>query len=164
MTGFETNPTQLCGLLACGLAAGACARAAAARRGAVWAWLALAQLLAFTEVVWSGRHRVHGWVDALLTRQGWYGERAGLQIALVVLLAVATGAALAWLGRHTAAAARHAAFATLALFAFFALEAISLHSIDAAMYRSLGGVLLIGWAWAVAAGMVIVAASLDARR
>ena len=56
-------------------------------------------------------------------------------------------------------ATRAAASVTIAVWALFAIEMISLHALDAVFYRPIGSVLTIGWLWAIAAAAISLAAS-----
>jgi hypothetical protein len=55
---------------------------------------------------------------------------------------------------------RVAVIFTLGLLALFAVETVSLHTIDAIFYRPVGPVLLIGWLWAAASAGICAAAAL----
>lgn len=162
---LHTNPTQLIGLLAFAGATVACARAAVALGGRRWWLLASAASACLLEVAIGLRHRSHDLVDAMLQAKGLYAARGQAQEALLAiagLLAIGTLAGLLrWRGADIHS--RVAAIACLASLCLFAVEAISLHAVDAVMYAKLGPVLLIGWAWATLA-LVTAASALRATK
>jgi len=162
-----TNPTQILGVLVFAVAAAACALAAKRTRGpaaTAWKLLAVLQLLFVAEIVLGLRHQIHGGVDAFLQDRGWYAQRQPVQLGLLAVAAVAGAAALfallKWCRSHRAAAP--AALASFAVLLLFALEMISLHAIDALLYRLIGPVMVIALLWAACAG-VVAACSLKAR-
>lgn len=163
----DTNPTQILGVLAFAAAAVACALAARRSRGqaaSVWKLLALLQIVFVIEIVLGLRHQIHGGVDAFLQDRGWYDQRQPVQLGLlaVALLAGVAGgvAVLRWCRSHRAAAP--AVLASCAVVGLFALEMISLHAIDAVLYRLIGPVMLIALLW-VACAAVVVARGIKAR-
>jgi hypothetical protein len=50
------------------------------------------------------------------------------------------------------------------LVTLFAIETVSLHALDAAYYRPIGAVLLIGWLWSIACAGICLAAFAVASR
>lgn len=160
---LPTNPTQLTGLLVFAGAAMACARAALARGERRWWLLAAAASACVLEVAVGLRHRAHDLVDALLQAAGLYDARSQAQVALLVIAAVlivgTLAACLRW--RRADLPSRVAATACLASLWLFAIEAISLHALDALMYVPIGPILLIGWVW-TALALVIAAAAVRA--
>jgi hypothetical protein len=89
----------------------------------------------------------------LLIAEGEYSQRRGLQEFIIVGLATITliCVMLSLFSRRLAGTVRIAAGLTIALLALFAIETVSLHSVDAALYGPIGPVALIGWLWAIAA-------------
>lgn len=162
---LHTNPTQAAGLIGFGLAAAAAGLAArrtsigTGRRG--WRAIAALQALCVAEVLIGFRHRAHDLVGVALQLHGTYGARVPLQQELLIA-ALALGAAtllgLWWLTRREPVPLRIAAIATALGLGLFAIEAISLHAVDAVMYRSIDGLLLIGACWLALAAFVIAAA------
>jgi len=157
---LHTNPTQLIGLLAFACAAIACARTALARRERPWWWLCAACSGFVLEVTVGLRHRTHDLVDALLQAEGSYASRAPLQIGLLAIALVLSAGTLLWLIRARGADAnvKAATVGCAAALWLFLIEAISLHGADAIMYAHIGPVMLIGWAWAATALLVLWAA------
>jgi len=156
----DTNPTQITGVLAFAAAACACAWAATragGRRDSVWLPLALLHALFALEIVFGLRHRVHGAVDVFLIDRGWYGQREPLQHALLVAALLTGGAGLVGLLRWSRSnrASTPAVLAGCVVLALFGLEMISLHAIDAVLYRPIGPVMLIGLLWAGCAAVVV---------
>lgn len=163
----DTNPTQILGVLVFVAAALACALAARRSRGraaSVWKLLAVLQIVFVAEIVLGLRHLIHGVVDAFLQDRGWYAQRQPVQLGLLAVALLAGGAGLVavlrWCRSHRAAAP--AVLASCAVLGLFALEMISLHAIDAVLYRLIGPVMLIALLWAACAA-VVVAYSLKAR-
>jgi hypothetical protein len=157
---LHTNPTQLIGLLAFACAAIACARTALARRERPWWWLCAACSGFVLEVAVGLRHRTHDLVDALLQAEGSYASRGPVQIGLLAVALVLSAGTLAWLIRARGADAnvKAATVGCAAALWLFLIEAISLHGVDAVMYAHIGPVMLIGWAWAATALLVLWAA------
>jgi hypothetical protein len=155
VTGLDTNPTQVGGLLVFAIAALACAHAA--RRGASpWGLLFVAQLGFMAEVLFGLRHRLHDAAGAVAQAAGWYATRGTLQVSLlaVALVLGSIGLAAVWHWRPREAHASRAVFASCIAFALFAIEAVSLHAIDALMYLRVGPLLLIALLWATTAAVV----------
>lgn len=76
-------------------------------------------------------------------RQGWYGERRGVQrefIAGVALLGLAGGIALPLMARRAGGWAMMAAAGLVALIAFVVIRAASFHEIDAIIHSGWAGV------------------------
>jgi hypothetical protein len=48
---------------------------------------------------------------------------------------------------------------TIAVSLLFAIETVSLHAVDAVLYRPIASVMIIGWTWAIAGCGVVLAAS-----
>lgn len=157
------NPTQLTGLLVFGCAAIACAIAGRVCSERRWWRLAGVSSVCMLEVALGLRHRAHDLVDSVLQAGGWYGSRSHTQMLLLAIVALLAAGTLAWLLslRGTAAEIRVSAAASLTALWLFAIEAISLHAVDALMYSLIGPVLVIGWAWAALA-LVIGGAALRA--
>ncbi len=161
---FDTNPTQVTGLIvfvAAALSCGWAVRRTSGRTAVLWRWLAVVQCLFLAEIVFGLRHQVHGGVDAVLQQLGWYANRRPLQVALLVLSFAGLGFAAMPVLRVFAGSpsARLAAIASLAALALFGLEAISLHQIDSELYRPVGPVMLIAWLWLALGAVVVRAAS-----
>ena len=153
MLPFQTNPTQLAGLLAFAASTSACVWAARDKRSRGWAALAGVHATLWLDILLNTRHRVHDVVNAALEALGLYESRVWLQAAL--LLALATAALLAWRTRRRASTA---VGATLVLIALLLVEAISWHESDRVLYTHLGPLLLVAYAWLTCAGVVVFAA------
>jgi hypothetical protein len=122
--------------------------------------LALINCLFLMEILFGFRHRIHNLANSILLADGKYGDRGPLQEILILSLA-AIACALATLVlfrfRFATGGVRMAASVSVAVLALFAIEAISLHALDAVFYRRIGTVLLIGWIWAGACAVTITA-------
>jgi hypothetical protein len=150
---FQTNPTQLAGLLAFAATTLACAWAARRQHSGGWTALAVVHAALWLDILLNTRHRVHDVVNAALRAMGLYESRVWLQAAL--LLALAAGVVIAWQARRRAGVA---VLATAVLIALMLVEAISWHESDRVLYMHLGPLLLIAYAWLACAGVVVFAA------
>ncbi len=150
---FETNPTQVAGLLAFAASTVACVWAARRKHSGGWAVLAAVHAALWLDILLNTRHRVHDVVNAALRALGLYDSRVWLQAAL--LLALAAVAVFAWRARRRAGTA---IVATALLIALMLVEAISWHESDRLLYTHLGPLLLIAYAWLACAGAVVFAA------
>jgi hypothetical protein len=157
---FGIDATQIAGVLAFAAAALACAVAAVGARGnapTLWRVLALFFGVVAIEVVAGLRYQAHDWVTTMLQHGGVYPQRASLQRVLIALAAglLVAGVALICALRTRGAALQVALAAGFCVVMFFALESISLHGIDAVLYRPVGPLRLIGWLWlCLAAGAI----------
>ena len=152
---FGINPTQLTGLLSFLAAATACVIAAlrSTRPNArIWQVLGFINGIFLIEIIFGLRHRIHDYLVALLRAEGEYGQRRGMQeLVLIGLGTIALICVMLLLfSRSLAGNVRIAGGLTIALLALFAIETVSLHSLDALLYGSIGPVALIGWLWAIA--------------
>ena len=158
---FSINPTQLTGLLSFAAATVTCL--IAARRSLyeprLWYLLAFINSLFAFEIIFGLRHRIHDFTNSILIAHGQYAQREPAQEMIVIFFAI-FGLMLVTLflvGRQVAGRpARVAVSATIAVLALFAIETVSLHSLDAVFYRPIGPVLTIGWLWAIAAIGIIL--------
>ena len=147
---FQTNPTQIAGLLAFAASTIACVWAARRKHSGGWAVLAAVHAALWLDILLNLRHRLHDVVNAGLRALGLYESRVWLQAAL--LLALAVVAVLAWRARRRAGVA---AAATMVLIALVLVEAISWHESDRVLYSHLGPLLLVAYAWIVCASLVV---------
>jgi hypothetical protein len=147
---FETNPTQVAGLLAFAATTLACAWAARHGRSGGWAALAAVHAALWLDILLNTRHRLHDMVNTGLRALGLYESRVWLQAAL--LLALAVLALRVWRSRRRAGAA---VMATLILIAPLLVEAISWHESDRVLYARLGPLLLVAYAWLACAAVVV---------
>ena len=159
---MQINFTQAAGLLAFIPAAVAAARASSgACRGRIdWAVISAIHALLAMEIVASGRHRLRGLADDWLRLDSVYGERRPVQLAMliaVIVLAMLAGRLL--FRRPPSGRLALARGATAAVVTLFAVETVSLHPIDMALYRPLGFMMLIGWLW-LAGGLTTTFAAL----
>lgn len=149
------NPTQAAGLLIFAIAVIACVRTARLRFEPVWRWLALLSLYCLLDVAFDIRHLLHGWVNGWLVQLGWYAKRRPYQILLLVAVALLVLVPLALRTRKIWQMDRTAGVAVLACVAgvgVLLVEAVSLHAVDAIMYRQAGPVPVVGWLWVIAGG------------
>jgi hypothetical protein len=162
---FGTNPTQLVGILtfaATTIACLAAMRRSGLRDARVWKLLAVMNCLFLFEIFVGSRHRIHDHVVALLMAEGEYGQRRGTQEFIIICLATMALICLTlflFSHRFAGSAVRIAACLTIIVLALFAIEAVSLHALDAIYYQTIGPVLLIGWIWAVVATGILLAAA-----
>jgi hypothetical protein len=159
------NANQMTGIVCFAFAAAACAHAGR-RGGRAWRALAWTQAAFCLEIVVNARHRLHGLVDDVLQSHGWYAGRTPWQLGLLAVVAVLTAvcASFVWRGGSGDRLATTALAASLAVLAAFAVEAVSLHVVDAWMYAPAGPLLAVVVGWIVASTVVIAAALGSARR
>jgi hypothetical protein len=159
----QINFTQLAGLIGFGLAALLCARAAWSQRQArsLWVALSIIYLMMFADVLIQLRHLIRVEIVDVLKVLGVYGDRQSAQTALLIGLGVIAAffsLRLLIRMRGLAMSAQLAFVGTVFVFALYVLELISLHAIDAILYRPIGPVLLIGWLWMAGSGTSAAAA------
>ncbi|MBB5687113.1 hypothetical protein [Sphingobium boeckii] len=162
---FGFNLTQIAGILAFVIASLACLIASGARRKSrdlsIWRGLSIVYGLLAIEMIAAMRHRIHDFVNALLKITGEYSARSGLQEMLIAALAIviltAMGLYLMRLGKIKAST-RLAASATMTLVGLFLLEMISLHAIDAILYRPIGPLMVITYLWIAASTVTVITA------
>jgi hypothetical protein len=147
---FQTNPTQVAGLLAFAASTLACVWAARRQHSGGWTVLAVVHAALWLDILLNTRHRLHDLVNAALSALGLYESRVWLQAAL--LLALAAIAAIAWRARRRAGVA---VVATAVLIALVLVEAISWHESDRLLYTHVGPLLLIAHAWLACAAAVV---------
>ena len=144
------NATQLTGIVAFGAAALLCFRARWVQIGAINAVLAI-------ECVFGLRHRIH---DLAVHLMGpLYADRGSVQILLMgLILALLAGSGMLLLLSKRRLAPAHVTSATLLAVALFSIEVISLHAVDAVLYRFVGDVMVIGWLWLALALVIAIGA------
>lgn len=128
-----------------------------------WPLLAIVNGGYAAECVLGWRHGLH---NAAIAAMGeYYSGRASIQIFLI---AIALGlGAIFLLARRADPAGRArtgAATATLVTALLFILETISLHAVDAILYRPAAGLLVIGWLWLLLGGATIFGALREVQR
>jgi len=160
---FSAYPSDLIGLLSFATAAIACvvaARRPAVRDPRTWHFLALMNCLFVIEIYFGSRYRITQLAKIVLAKEQLYGKLHGSfqEIIIVAVIVVILLAVILFVWRIAGTGARVAAILTIAVMVLFAVETISLHSIDAIFYRPIGAVLLLGWVWA-GAGLGVVVAS-----
>jgi hypothetical protein len=126
------------------------------RRRRLAVFLAVLEALLLLDVVFNGRWRLHDLLENVAKASNLYVERAGPQHVALGLVGsvVAAGIGLALIllrGRPGAALAACGGILSLGC---WWVEVISLHSVDALLYRSVYGVIVVRLAWAVCSLMV----------
>jgi hypothetical protein len=164
LDGFITNPTELTGLLSFAAATIACliaARRSGSRDARTWKVLALMNCLFLMEIYFGLRYPITQLARTLLETDGLYAQLHGSIQEIIVISIIALGClSLFLLWRQVAGgAARIAASITVAVLFLFAIETVSLHSVDAVFYRPIGPVLMLGWVWGIAAAGICLAAT-----
>lgn len=151
------NATQSVGLAATAFAMVACVAVAKAP----WRLLAVVHGALFLEVLLGLRHQIHALAGRGLMAEALYGERRPMQIALLAAM-LAAGVLILWLaGRQKRLPAKVGILSSGLLAALFIVEAISLHAIDALLYRRIGPLMIIGFIWAGLCTITILAALAD---
>lgn len=119
-----------------------------------WRWISTLQFVFFLEIWFSTRHAAHDLVNALLQATDLYAGRSAIQMVILfatVLTGMVVGGVMwrsHWWSRQTNTRAKLALVCTGAVLLLFLIETISLHAIDRVLYRPVGPVLLIAYAWA----------------
>ncbi|MEO8836948.1 MAG: hypothetical protein ABI364_09440 [Caldimonas sp.] len=167
VAGLTIDASIVAGVSVFALAAATCARTARRTTTVPTWWRALAGVNAAcaVEVLLGLRYRLHNLVIAPLQELGWYSARSPWQaVAIVTLVALALVlvAVVAWRRRGDAALVV-ATFGTALALALLAVEAISLHRVDAMMYAFVGPLVVVAWLWAGAAALVTGSAFAAAR-
>lgn len=148
------NATQWAGIFAFGGAALLCFcvhRSPWVRIGAIYAGMGL-------ECAVGLRHHLHSIIVHIMGPL--YDERAGVQVALIGVVLVIGGAlSILFVHRNKSSAPPVVTAATIAAIGLFSIETISLHAVDAMLYKPTGGLLLIGWLW-IALALVITFSAL----
>lgn len=156
---LSLNDTQLVGMLAFSMTCWAAWRAArfaalhADASAVTWRWISGLQCVYGLEVWIGARHAAHDLVNAVLQATGLYAGRGVIQIALLFATAL-TGMVLSgvmwqshWWSHQSNMRAKLSFVCTVAVLLLFLVETISLHAIDRLLYRPMGPVLLIAYAW-----------------
>jgi hypothetical protein len=144
--------------LACLIAA----RSSTSREARVWKVLSFVNAFLLLEVIVKFRFLVLEFARATLRQEGLYDELHG-RIQAIVVVTIAAGALLVailvLLWRPIpGGAARVAASMTVVILTSFVMEMISLHQLNAVLYRTVGPLLMIGWVWTGAAAVICFAA------
>ncbi|SEH18222.1 hypothetical protein SAMN05428974_2446 [Sphingopyxis sp. YR583] len=153
------DATQWAGVISFGLASLICLVTACRP----WPLLFMANGCFAAECALGLRHGLH---NAVAAAMGEYYSGRGLVQILLILLALGLGI-VSLLRQRTdkAGRPRNAAAATTLLSALlFVLETISLHDIDAVLYRPVGGLLVIGWLWLMLGAVTLAGALIEARK
>lgn len=155
------NPTQVAGLLAFGCASVACFMVAPTRR---WQALGALNALFAVEILLSLRHRLHDRADVVLRSFHAYDGRGSWQWMLLAaaVIAVLLVGYLTMRGRRWTGGLKGACVLSLLAAGLFVMESVSLHSVDALLYRQFDGLMLIGWLW-LAIGVGVVSFALTSR-
>lgn len=126
--------------------------------------LAMFYALLCVELVANTRHTLLRTIGGIFGLGSYYMDRRPVQLAALAIL-VGLVVWLAWRTMRTAArrpGVRSARIVALAATSLFAAEIVSLHQIDAVMYRRIGPVMLIGWLW-LACGVCAAIVAVGAR-
>jgi hypothetical protein len=160
----SVDTTQWVGIVGFAVAALLCARAA--RNGSKGWWILMGlNALLIVEIVAGWRYRTHDLADALLLNQGLYESRRPWQVAMIAFaLVVLVAAGLTARARIHSAALASAVTGLCFATSIFVVEAISLHAVDAVLYRGLGPVKVIAIFWLSACAWTGLAAFIAARR
>jgi hypothetical protein len=152
------NATQLVGLVATAVVVVACL---VARRRRPWRILAALHAALFIDLLGNFRHHLHDLVDAGLIADGLYQQRSGPQIVLLGLIAVSALALVVMLFKLKRTTERIGILSSGALVLLFLVEIISLHRVDAMLYRPVGPIMTIALLWAGLCLVTACAAMLD---
>ena len=122
-------------------------------RGGPWAPITAVHASFAIEVIAGGRHRLNSALGSWLKADGLYDDRRTAQAVLIIVAVLLAALLLGHMARKASTRLQSLAIgATGAAALLFVVESISLHAIDAALYRFVGPVLLIGWLWLACGG------------
>jgi hypothetical protein len=163
------NATQIAGMASFGIAAIlSVANWQAARSGKrQWGAISVIAAMLAAECVVGLRHRAHAVATDWLVAHDLYGARNTPQEYLIAAVALAGFILLlimAARGSKRTAAYRAAWLATIMSLVLFLTETVSLHGFDAALYRALGPLAVIGWLWIVLGSAISLSARAETRR
>jgi hypothetical protein len=159
-----TNPTQLIGILAFGAASITCflsSRRPGYPDVRAWKLLGFIHLLFTIEILVGFRHQVHNLVVSILIEYGDYNQRSSVQeilILLSVLIFLTLIATIFVFFRPREWSTIFAVSSTIVVIPLFAIETVSLHAVDAVLYRPIASVMIVGWIWAIAGCSIVLAA------
>ncbi len=148
------NPTRIIGLSACFFAAASCAIAwARGRRGSrlrrLASVLTVLEAALFLDMALNARWQLHDLLEGDAIREGLYAQRVGPQLAALVILGAAAAAGMGVALRRLNGRAGEivAAWGAILSLSFWCAEIISLHGVDAILYRRVGGTMLVSLCW-----------------
>lgn len=119
------------------------------------AWLTVLETFLFLDMLFNWRWALHTHLMRLAMIYGRYEQRQYVQMAaLVLLIALVIYAVRLMARKQRSRAGAVAACSGLATLACWFLEIISLHVIDAVLYRRIGGFMVIAFIW-LALGVTI---------
>ena len=129
--------------------------------------LALMNCLFLAEIYFGVRFRINELANGLLQTEDFYDELHGsIQEILIISIGIIALVLVMWIlfiRQVVQGATRVAASLVIVVLALFSIETVSLHVVDAVFYRTIGSVMMIGWAWACAATGICLAALLQSR-
>lgn len=151
--------TQWTGIVSYGLAAAVCLVAGSRP----WPLLAFVNAGFAAECALGWRHGFHNW--AVVAMGDLYSGRTPAQL-LMTAAVIGVAALFVRQARVRTGAREHSGAATVTLLTatLFLLETISLHGLDALIYRPANGLLIIGWLWLLLGGATVACALADVRR
>jgi hypothetical protein len=167
------NPTQWIGIVSFILAGLSGWIAGKHSENRMWQWSSAAYGVLAVEVAMGFRHQLQGVLRSITMEQGFYDIRRSYQPILIIVMLLANVLIFYWLLRIQWRTNPIFGVYVSLLFisALFLMEIVSLHAVDAVLYRRVGSILLIGWLWALAvvphvtcAGWQIASARLTRRR
>lgn len=151
--------TQWTGVVSYGLAATICLIAGSRP----WPLLAFVNAAFAAECALGWRHALHNW--AVVAMGDLYSGRTPAQLLMTVAV-IAVAALVVRQARVRTGVREHSGVATVTLVSatLFLLETISLHGLDALIYRPAKGLLIIGWMWLLLGGATVACALADVER
>jgi len=148
------NPTRIIGMTAYLFTAVSCTIAWARYRGSprmrrLVGVIAVLEAGLFLDMVFSVRWQLHDLLEGEAIRENLYAQRFGPQLAALIILGAiaAAGIGLTWLRFHGRAGAIIAVWGVVLSLSCWCAEVISLHAIDAVIYYTVDGVMLVSLCW-----------------
>jgi len=150
----EINYTQWAGIIGAGTVVLTCLLVSwcSTYSRQTWSILALFHLLFLFEILLGYRHDAHDAFSNVLRHLSLYAEKQTAQIILIIIATCLAILITSWLIsriRNRPTTEKVAILASLMVFFLTVIEMISLHNIDAILYKSIGPISFIGWLWII---------------
>lgn len=165
-----SNPTRMIGLAAYLFAAMLCAiawtrRIGTARPPKLAASLAILNAGLFIDIWMEGRWRLHDLLQAEAITRNLYSQRTGPQFVVLGMLGATamTGMMLASTRPRGRPGASVAACGAILALSCWCAEVISLHTVDAVLYHTVKGVMLVTLIWTISSLTMGLGIQWDAR-
>ncbi len=115
----------------------------------LFAALASVQAVLLLDMVFDWRWRLHSFWMMEAMQGGWYGQRRGPQLLVLLALGAVAGLSVALIVRRLGnrPGAALALLGTVLSAGLWCIEAISLHAVDGVLYTRVGGAMVVSFLW-----------------